>query len=392
MNILLNHSKNNLIINYNRCFQQKQGYRSYPDSVLEQSPNKKYLGEPHYQSLRYSYQLDERIQAGFVAEKDAGEPFWNRKYKGYDYYSAHLLLRHLSPVLKTLAIGDFKASFGQGLLLNLDYSPGRTSLVTQAERRNSGIRRHYSTNETDFFQGAAAELQWKSMNLQVFHSLRKRDGKVDSLSILSFKTDGLHRLQRERDQQRTIKMQTVGAHLRYKALWGGLGISGLHSSFNGLTVDPPLKPYNRYYFRGKQQTNVSVDYLWKHPKLQLYGETAYSGNGAFATLNGLKLTPVSYFTGLLLYRYYDMRYQAFFGKAFGQQTTVQNEKGVYLGISWNLFPRWKLASFVDYYHFPWLKYNNDQPSSGLEYMVQLDHTPTNQIGRASCRERVSSPL
>ena len=46
VNNLLNQSKNNLIINYNRCFQQKQGYRSYPDSVLEQSPNKKYLGEP----------------------------------------------------------------------------------------------------------------------------------------------------------------------------------------------------------------------------------------------------------------------------------------------------------------------------------------------------------
>ena len=32
-------------------------------------------GEPFYHSLRYSYTFEDRLQAGFVAEKDAGEPF-----------------------------------------------------------------------------------------------------------------------------------------------------------------------------------------------------------------------------------------------------------------------------------------------------------------------------
>ena len=72
---------------YDKCFQQKKGYCSYPDSILQQYPNRKYLGEPFYHFLRYSYTFDDRLQWGMVAEKDAGEPFWNNHHKGYDFYS-----------------------------------------------------------------------------------------------------------------------------------------------------------------------------------------------------------------------------------------------------------------------------------------------------------------
>ena len=45
---LLKYNSNELQIRYDRCFQQKKGYRSYPDSILEQYPNRKYRGEPFY--------------------------------------------------------------------------------------------------------------------------------------------------------------------------------------------------------------------------------------------------------------------------------------------------------------------------------------------------------
>ena len=41
---LLKRGSNNLQIRYDRCFQQKKGYCSYPDSVLQQYPIRKYLG------------------------------------------------------------------------------------------------------------------------------------------------------------------------------------------------------------------------------------------------------------------------------------------------------------------------------------------------------------
>ena len=66
--------------------------------------------------------------------------------------------------LKSLAIGDYKISFGQGLVISNDFSPGRSALVSQTERRTNGFRRHFSTNENDFFRGAAATVNWKNLS------------------------------------------------------------------------------------------------------------------------------------------------------------------------------------------------------------------------------------
>ena len=212
---LLKYSSNDLQIRYDRCFQQKKGYGSYPDSVLQQYPNRKYLGEPFYHSLRYSYAFDERIQFGAVAEKDAGEPFWNEYHKGYDYYSVHLFLKEMNKWLKSLAIGDYKVSFGQGLVISNDFSPNRNALVSQAERRTNGFRRHFSTNENDFFRGAAATVNWNKFDISLFYSYRKLDAGVDSNIVRSFKTDGLHRLVRDREKMHTVPMQTYGGNIRY---------------------------------------------------------------------------------------------------------------------------------------------------------------------------------
>ena len=212
---LLKQGSNNLQIRYDRCFQQKKGYGSYPDSVLQQYPNRKYLGEPFYHSVRYSYNFDERVQLGLVAEKDAGEPFWNAHHKGYDSYSAHLFLKDVNKWLKSLAVGDYKVSFGQGLVISHDFSPSRNAVVSQAERRRNGFRRHFSTNEYDFFRGVAATLSWKHFDFSLLYSRRKLDASLDSTFITSFKTDGLHRLQRDREKMRNVTLQTYGGNLRY---------------------------------------------------------------------------------------------------------------------------------------------------------------------------------
>ena len=93
-------------------------------------------------------------------------------------------------------------------------------------------------------------------------------------------------------------------------------------------MDPDPKPYNLFYFRGSNNFNIGVDYMLKSNRIKFYGETALSKNGAISTLNALQLTPASYISFLVLYRYYDRRYQALFGNAFSQGSTVQNEQGV----------------------------------------------------------------
>ncbi|MDL2222082.1 helix-hairpin-helix domain-containing protein [Parabacteroides sp. OttesenSCG-928-N08] len=371
---LLKQGTNELHLRYDRCFQRKRGYESpsLSDSSASPQPNRRYLGEPFYHSLRYSYSFDNRIFLGLVGEKDTGEPFWNAHYKGYDYYSAHLLLKELKRI-KTFVIGDYKASFGQGLVMSHDFTPGRSAIVTQAQRRNNGFRRHYSTNESHFLRGAAATITLGKLNLSLFYSFRKMDAAVDSNRFTTLKTDGIHRLPLDREKHRTVSMQTIGGNLRYDSPSWSIGVTALTYDFGRMSMQPDPKPYNRFYFRGKRNSNVAVDYLWRGKSLQLFGETALSQNGALATLNGMQISPTSYISLLILYRYYDRRYQAWYGKAFAQNSTVQNEEGVYLGMQIVPFPGWKLAAYADLFRFPWLKYNVDAPSSGKEYMGQIDY-------------------
>ena len=79
-----------------------------------------YLGPSVYNSVKYSFRYSDRLYAGVVAEKDAGEPFGalHNRY-GYDYYSFYLLLKDCGR-LKALAVGNYRLSFGQGLVISTD--------------------------------------------------------------------------------------------------------------------------------------------------------------------------------------------------------------------------------------------------------------------------------
>ncbi|MDH6534764.1 helix-hairpin-helix domain-containing protein [Parabacteroides sp. 52] len=374
VNNLLKYGRNELQIRYDQCFQQKKGYRPQADSILEQYPNRKYLGEPFYHSVRYSYLFDNRLQIGFTGEKDAGEPFWNKHHKGYDYYSAHFFLKDMQ-WLKSLAIGDYKVSFGQGLVISNDFTPSRSAIVAQAERRNNGFRRHFSTNETDFFRGAAATVNIDKVDISLFYSYRKMDAKVENDVFTSFKTDGIHRLVRDKEKRHTVPVQTFGGNIRYLSPDLCIGLTALTYSFGNYRIEPEDKPYNLFYFRGNKNINLGIDYLFKRKGFKIYGETALSENKALATLNALQLTPTSYISFLFLQRYYNRKYQAFYGNAFSQNNnSPQNEQGIYMGLQVVPLPYWKISAYADIFRFPWLKYGIDAPSSGKEYMGQIDYT------------------
>jgi hypothetical protein len=370
---LIAYGKNEAILRYDKTMEEKKGYKEVPDSVLDKYPNRKYSGEPFYTSLRYSYTFENKIQAGLVAEKDAGEAFRNERHKGYDYYSAHLLLRNMG-VLSTLVIGDYKTTFGQGLIISNDFNLSRSSVLSQPERKNYGFRRHYSTNENDFFRGIASTITIKNIDISAFFSYRNKDGNVTDSLITSFKTDGYHRTEDDLEKKNNISISTFGGNIRYADNNYTLGITALTTYFGNLSVDPEPHPYNRFYFRGERNTNVGIDYSLNRKQVKIYGETAMSQNGAIATLNALKWNISSDLNSLILYRYYDYKYQAFYGNSFSQSSTIQNEEGLFLSLQWAPIRYWRFTGYADFFRFPWLKYGIDAPSTGKEYMVQGDFT------------------
>ena len=112
--------------------------------------DKNYLGPAVYHSLKYDFRYGDYLQMGIVGEKDAGEPlFALQNKKGYDYYSFYCLLK-TSGRLKSLALGNYKLSFGQGLVLSTDFRLGKTFSMSTSEYRTGGIRKHSSTDEYNY--------------------------------------------------------------------------------------------------------------------------------------------------------------------------------------------------------------------------------------------------
>lgn len=387
------YGRHEAVLRYDRIFPLKQGYLPTPDSVLSASANKQYLGEPFYQSVRYSYTFEDRVQGGFVLEKDAGEPFWNKHRKGYDYYSAHVLLRNMGK-LSNLVVGDYKASFGQGLVLSHDFALPMNAFLSHADRRSHGFRRHYSTGESNYFRGIASTLTLERFDVSFFYSYRRIDGTVREGIISAFKTDGLHRLESEVERKGTIASQAYGANIRYESTRFVAGITGLAYDYGKLSVEPEQQPYNVYYFRGSRNLNVSIDYRLQYSTVKLFGETAMSKNGALATLNALQWAPVSFLTGLLIIRSYTRHYQAYYSSAFAQNSMVQNEQGLYAGMKIVPAKRWQITGYADFFRFPWTKYGIDTPSTGSEYMAQVDYaigTNGRTYVRYRYRRRESNP-
>ncbi|MFA5651642.1 MAG: helix-hairpin-helix domain-containing protein, partial [Proteiniphilum sp.] len=152
-------------VRFDKTLTPRAGYGEFSDSILERYPNRKYRGEDFYTSLRYSFRYRDKVQMGFTAEKDAGEPFLKTGYpKGYDHYGVHLIVRDIGR-LKTVVLGDYRLSFGQGLVLNNDFVGSKAWSTDNVSRRTQVPKRHFSTAESGFFRGAAAVAEFGDISL-----------------------------------------------------------------------------------------------------------------------------------------------------------------------------------------------------------------------------------
>lgn len=159
---VLKYGKQELSTRVDMPFYTKSGYKLHTKEELKKNPNKQYLGYGYYHSLRYSFHYRDKIYLGLTAEKDAGEPFFaGQNRKGYDFYSPYLFIRNMGRI-KSLAIGNYRLSYGYGLVINTDFGMGKTATLSTLGNKNRGIRKHSSTDEYNYFQGAAASIIRKS--------------------------------------------------------------------------------------------------------------------------------------------------------------------------------------------------------------------------------------
>ncbi|WP_455672601.1 helix-hairpin-helix domain-containing protein [Phocaeicola sp.] len=358
----------------------KAGYKQHTQAELEKNPNKQYLGGRYYHNLRYSFRYRDKIYLGLTAEKDAGEPFFaGRNKKGYDFYSPYLLIRNIGKI-KALAIGNYRLSYGYGLVINTDFGMGKTAMLSTLRNKSRGICKHSSTDEYNYFQGTAISYKLsKRWTADAFYSYRQMDGIVDNRFITSLKKDGYHRLWREFEKKNSLVNQVIGNNLNYNGKYCELGLTMVYNVFNR-QLNPDSKPYNKYYPRGRDFYNIGTDYKFFWKRLCLLGETAIDKCGTIATMNMLSYAPKGATQFIVMNRYYDARYQSIYARSLGEGSAVQNESGIYIGLETRLLKYIRMTCYSDFFYFPWKRYRvSETGTNGFDGLLQLSYSPTYQL-------------
>lgn len=383
---MLTGGKDELYVRWSRVLEERRGFRP----LAEGETSSRYLGDPNKLYVRYKHSYDNKLSYGFTAEKDAGEEFFTGSNKaGFDYYSAHIFLKDYKKNIKAIALGDYSVSMGQGLVLYSGFGVGKSSFTTLIKRGTRTLRPYSSVNENSFLRGAGTTLAFGDhIELTAFGSLNKRDGNAlerdtldvnqEFLEFSSLQTSGFHRTPNEIADKKIIQQFTLGGSLKYKFNGGHVALNTLFDKFDRtLTRRPQL--YNQFYFSGDRLLNMSVDYSYIYKNMNFFGETAYSDNGAIATINGLLLGLDKKVDMALLHRYFPRDYQAIIANPFSEGSGGRNESGFYMGLMIKPNRNWEIASYYDMYSFPWLRFQVDAPSRGYDFLGKITYTQRRKL-------------
>lgn len=381
--------KHEFVVRLQRVLEKQTGYFT-PDSLTKaKKPNSYYLGDPNRLFARYRFQYNNNVSFAFSGEKDAGEEFFKGTQKqGFDFYSGHIAIRN-TRFAKTLVIGDYQATFGQGLTLWQGFAFGKSASPMNIKRYGYGIKPYYSFDENRFFRGAAGTFKIKRFELTGMVSYKKIDanattvdtlgnGELDVVGVSSLETGGLHNTTSLVQDKGAIAQTVLGANAayNYKSLHIGFTAQNMNLSAE-LQKAPAL--YNQFDFQGKHNFVGGLDYNYVFKNVNLFGEYAMSKNGGTAFCQGMIVALDPKLTFTAHYRNFDRKFQNLFGNAISENTLPQNEQSLYIGMEAKLFKSMTLSVYLDQYRFPWLKFGVSAPSGGKDIFAQLNYTPTKKI-------------
>ena len=330
-----------------------------------------YLGNSLYHNIRYTYQYRNRLFWGFTAEKDAGEPFGSYGNKAYDAYSFHFLLKDCGK-LKALALGDYRLGFGEGLVVNSDFSLGKSTLFNMGDTRPA-IKKFSSTSETSFFRGIAAAFRFGRVDMSAFYSYLSTDATLrKDGTISSLKTDGLHRTLLELSKKHNVTEQSAGTDVTWNTGYFSLGATVFYQHFSR-SFSKGTELYRQYYPDGKDFLNAGLHYRWHRDRFSFSGETAFSSvYGGWATLNKAIYCFNHRYSMVALQRLFTYQYVGLRANSFSEGGAVRNESGFYTGVEASPLNELKLSAYVDYFYFPWAKFGIPHTSEGVEGTFQVD--------------------
>jgi len=373
-----------LVLRYQQVLNPQEGYSAIEDSVLAESPNRRYLGSSQKYYARYRFKYSNKVSWGLTMEKDAGEEFFKGSMKqGFDFYSGHLFVSNMG-VLKSAALGDFQAQFGQGLVFWSGLAFGKSSDGVSIKRNAQGLRPYTSVDENRFLRGGGTTLRFGKVEVTAFGSYKLMDANVsattDTLTeqeetVSSIFSSGFHRTPGELEDRQSITEAVYGGNVSYKGRRLSIGVTAVGYQYSK-NIQRSDVLYNVNEFSGKQNSNYGLDYSYIWKNFHFFGEFALSQNLGFATINGVFMTIDPRVTITAMVRHLQPKYQALYANAVTENSRMNNETGYYLGFNIAPFKNWYLNGFFDVFRFPWLRFQVNGPSFGYETIGQLIYRPS----------------
>ncbi len=374
-----NNGDRKLLLRYARVLEKSRGYDQPPSAAASY-----YMGSRDKVFTRYTYNYKNLLQYGWLADKDAGEPFFKGKQRiGFDFYSIHFFARKLG-IIKSLTIGDFTVNFGQGLVQWQSMAFKKNAAVINVKRQSAALRPYTSAGEYNFQRGAGITLQKKNWETTVFASYRKISSNVvpDSTSTdetaSSLQAGGYHRTPAENADRNNLQQTAGGVNLQYSGARWRAGVSAVYYHLS-TPIQKTDRPYNLFALQGNSFLNTGIDYSYTWHNMHFFGEVAADRQMNKALLNGAVISVHASTDVSLVYRTIDRRYQSVHATAFTENSTPVNEEGLYTGISVRPVNGVQVDAYADVYRFPWLKYRVDAPSAGKDYLLQFNYKPNKQV-------------
>jgi len=400
--------KHEFVTRFQRILEPQAGY-NISDSVRNMKPNSYYLGDPNRIFARYSFQYNNNVSFVLAGEKDAGEQFGiggnkvdsiplndgsgkNRaeykQTKGFDFYSGHIAVRNIK-FIKTLVVGDYQATFGQGLTLWQGFAFGKSASPMNVKRYGMGIKPYRSFDENRFFRGVAGTFRLKDFEFTGLASYKKMDanvinadtlnnGEIDVVGVSSLEMSGLHNTNSLMQDKGVIEQSVFGGNAAYNKRNFHIGATAYHMRLSAELVKAPSL-YNQYDFQGKNNFVGGLDYNYIFKNANLFGEFSMSANGGKAFCQGVIVALDPKLTFSAHYRHFEKNFQNLYGNAISENTLPQNEKSLYIGMEAKLFKSLTFSVYLDQYKFDYLKSSASAPSIGRDIFTQLNYTPNKKI-------------
>ncbi|NMC38656.1 MAG: helix-hairpin-helix domain-containing protein [Bacteroidales bacterium] len=346
----------------------------------KQGQTEEYSGTDHKILLKYKLNGN-GFSAGITAEKDSGERYFSGDPAQPDFLSGHLAWFGTGMIRKII-IGDYSAKFGLGTAINTGL---RTGLSLTSPGCLSGgideIRPYTSSDENNFFRGAAMMLRYKKLDLSFFYSVNKIDATVISYDgihpdyIESFYTSGVHNSYNSLLKKDSVSELNYGATLGLNLNNLLLGLLWTKTEFS-LPVKTTVKdPVDLYDFEGSSNQTVSGYYRASLGRTMLFGEFSSDRRGHMAIVQGISMRPAERFSLTLLFRNYEPGFMAFHGRGPFSTTSGDNIKGLYANLTFEAAKYFFMSAGCDLRNYPWLRYRCSVPSSSFGSEIRLKYIP-----------------